>query len=163
MTCPASMMERLRMQSPIGDVVQDRFVTSIDDDISAPSDDRNEDHDNDIDEDVCPLEDAAPSVNWESINVVTTTQPTNLQGRKTCKMMSNLQLTRRSGWKKQAMKKITNHCRCIMKLIGKWLILLQPNILIIRLDGTCLIFGWKQGMCFDNKKDLQRCHKIVAC
>ncbi|KAK9152730.1 hypothetical protein Sjap_000210 [Stephania japonica] len=49
MTCPTSMMERLQMQSPIGDIVQDRFVTPINGDISAPNDDPNEEDDNDID------------------------------------------------------------------------------------------------------------------
>ncbi|KAK9140263.1 hypothetical protein Scep_009944 [Stephania cephalantha] len=58
-----SMMERLHMQSPQGDVVQDGCVSPIHDDINACSDDDpNDDDDNDTDEDVRSPEDVAPSI-----------------------------------------------------------------------------------------------------
>ncbi|KAK9167050.1 hypothetical protein Scep_002241 [Stephania cephalantha] len=56
------MMERLHMQSLQGDVAQDGFVSPVDYDINASSDDEPDDEDNDTDEDVRPLEDVTPSV-----------------------------------------------------------------------------------------------------
>ncbi|KAK9166585.1 hypothetical protein Scep_001776 [Stephania cephalantha] len=48
-----SMMERLHMQSPQSDVVQDGFGSPVHDDINADSDDEvNDDDNNETDEDV---------------------------------------------------------------------------------------------------------------
>ncbi|KAK9116780.1 hypothetical protein Sjap_015727 [Stephania japonica] len=160
MTCPASMMERLRMQSPIGDVVQDRFVTSIDDNISAPSDDRNEDHDNDIDKDVCPLEDAAPSVNWENINVVTDDPTYEPPGAENLQDDEQFAIDEEE-WMEEASDEEDYQPLPVYNEID-WEVANSTAT-----QHSHHSTGWdmpnfelERGMCFDNKKDLQHAIKL---